>query len=56
MRQGDSCRTIKELFRMALANFATFVVLKISFNLFSMQNSLNGNNCGYKQNFENNPI
>ena len=41
MRQGESCR---ELFRMALVNFLTIVVLKILDNLFSMQNSLNANN------------
>ena len=44
MRQGESCRTLQELFRMALVNFLTIVVLKILDNLFSMQNSLNANN------------
>ena len=44
MRQGESCRTLQELFRMALINFLTIVVLKILDNLFSMQNSLNANN------------
>ena len=44
MRQGQSCKTLQELFRMALVNFLTIVVLKILDNLFSMQNSLNANN------------
>ena len=41
MRQIDYCRTLEELFRMALVNFVTFVVLKILDDLFSMQDSLN---------------
>ena len=45
MRQGDSLRTLYEIYRMALVNFVTFVVLKILDNLFFMQNSLNANNC-----------
>ena len=40
---------------MALVNFVTFVVLKILDNIFSMQNSLNANNCRRKQTFENCP-
>ena len=40
---------------MVLVNFVTFVVLNILDNLFSMQNSLNANNCWQKQNFENCP-
>ena len=38
-------RTLQELFRMTLVNLVTLVVLKILDNLFSMQNSLNANNC-----------
>ena len=30
---------------MALVNFVTFIVLKVLDNLFSMQSSLNANNC-----------
>ena len=30
---------------MALVNFVTFIVLKLLDNLFSMQSSLNENNC-----------
>ena len=48
-------RTLLELFRIALVNFVMFAVLKILDNLFSMQNSLNANNCWRKQNFENCP-
>ena len=38
-----TCRTLQELFRMALVKFMTFVVLKILDDLVSMQNSLNAN-------------
>ena len=41
MRQIDSCRTLSELFRMALGNFGAFSVMKIFDNLFSMQDFLN---------------
>ena len=46
---------IQQPFRMTLVNFVTFVTSKISNNLFSMQDSLNANNCWRKQNFENCP-
>ena len=38
---------------MALVNFGADLILKILDNLFSMQNSLNANNCRRMQNFEN---
>ena len=40
---------------MVLANFVTFVVLKILDNLVFIQNSLNANNYWRKQNFKNCP-
>ena len=40
-----ACRIVQELSRMALANFVTFVVLKILNNLVSIQSSLNASNC-----------
>ena len=45
MRQGDFFKTLKDIIRRASVNFVTFVVLEISDNLFTMQNSLNVNNC-----------
>ena len=41
MRQGDFFKTLKDIIRRASVNFVTFVVLEISDNLFTMQNSLN---------------
>ena len=46
--------TLQVLSRMVLMNFAGFVVFKI-YNLVSMQNVLNANNCWHKQNLENYP-
>ena len=40
---------------MLLIYFVAFVVFKILFNLVSMQNLLNANNCWHKQNSENCP-
>ena len=40
MRLIDFCRILLELFRMALVNLVTFLVLKILDNLFFLQNSL----------------
>ena len=40
---------------MALVSFVTFAALKILDNLFSMQNSLDANNCWCKQNLKNCP-
>ena len=45
MRQEDFFKTLKDIIRRASVNFVTFVVLEISDNLFTMQNSLNVNNC-----------
>ena len=44
----------KEIFRMALVNSVTFVVLKILEYLFYMQSSINATNFCHKRNFEKN--
>ena len=41
---------------MVLLNSVAFVVFKILRNLVSMQNFLNANNCGHKENFGNCPM
>ena len=48
-----SNKTLKDIFRMDLANFVAFLVLKILYNLVSMENFSNANSCWHRQKVKN---